>query len=165
MSKNAIMKLGAAVCTVALSGAMLAGCANSAANNAATAEQQAGRAYMSQVNETMAELDEGLDSFVAAVSRNDLVNMRSQAENAYQALEKLGDIEAPEAYEDVQKHYVDGTGKLREALDDYIALYTDMNGASFDQSTYDKRIADIQKLYDDGVSDLEEGDKAASEIE
>ena len=74
----------------------------------------------------------------------------------------LDKLEAPDAYKDVQKHYVDGTGKLREALDGYITLYTDMNGASFDQSTYDSRVADIQKLYNEGVEELEAGDKAAS---
>ena len=112
--------------------------------------------------ELMVELDEGLDSFVAAVSRNDIVNMRLQAENAYQSIDKLAKLEAPEALADVQKQYVDGTEKLREALDAYIALYSDMNSGSFDQSTYDKRVADVQKLYDEGVAALEEADKTAS---
>ena len=160
MSTSMIMKIGAAACAIALSGTMLAGCANGV--NSASSEQQAARTYMSQVNEAMEELGEGLDSFVAAVSRNDLVNMRTQADNAYKALDKLDKLEAPDAYKDVQKHYVDGTGKLREALDGYITLYTDMNGASFDQSTYDSRVADIQKLYNEGVEELEAGDKAAS---
>lgn len=163
MGKSTIVKLGAMACAAALSGAMLAGCANGAANNAATAEQQANRAYMSQVNEAMIELDEGLATFVDAVSRNDLVNMRSQAENAYLALDKLDKLEAPEALEDVQDYYSEGTAKLREALDEYIALYTDMNGVAFDESTYETRIDEIQKLYDEGVSALEEGDKTASE--
>ena len=160
MSTSMIMKIGAAACAIALSGTMLAGCANGV--NSASSEQQAARTYMSQVNEAMEELGEGLDSFVAAVSRNDLVNMRTQADNAYKALDKLDKLEAPDAYKDVQKHYVAGTGKLREALDGYITLYTDMNGASFDQSTYDSRVAGIQKLYNEGVEELEAGDKAAS---
>lgn len=154
-------KLATVICAAILSCGLLAGCANTGANNA-TEEQKANRAYMSQVNGIMAELDEGLDAFVAAVSRNDIVNMRSQAENAYQALDQLADLEAPEALADVQKGYVDGTAKLREALDGYIALYTDMDGGSFDQATYDQRIADIQKLYDEGVAALEEADKTAS---
>ena len=68
-------KLGALVCALALACGVLAGCANSAATTA-TAEQQANRAYMSQVNGIMEELGEGLDTFVDAVSRNDILSVR-----------------------------------------------------------------------------------------
>ncbi len=156
-----VKKLATAVCAVALAGGVLAGCTNAAANTA-TAEQQANRVYMSQVNEIMEELGDGLDSFVDAVSRNDIVNMRTQADNAYQALDKLGDLEAPDELADIQEKYVDGADKLREALDEYIALYTEMNGASFDMSTYDSRIDDIQKLYDEGVDLMSEADETAA---
>ena len=74
-------KLAAIICAAVLSCGLLAGCAGQ--GNTATQEQKDNRAYMSQVNELMVELDEGLDSFVAAVSRNDIVNMRLQAENAF----------------------------------------------------------------------------------
>lgn len=159
--RNIIMKLGAFVCVVALACGMLSGCANTAANNA-TSAQQANRAYMSQVNEIMEQLNSGLDSFVDAVSRGDIVNMRTQADNAYKALDKLGELEAPENLSDVQEKYVEGADKLRGALDAYISLYTEMNGASFDKATYDDRIAQIQKLYDDGVKLMQEGDEAAA---
>ena len=158
---NITTKLAAVLCAVILSCGLLAGCANTGANTA-TEEQQANRAYMSRVNGLMDELGAELESFADAVSRNDIVNMRTQADNAYQALDKLAELEAPEALEDVQQGYVDGTAKLREALDGYIALYTEMNGDSFDQSTYDKRIADIQELYDEGVDLLQKADEAAS---
>ncbi len=161
MFRKHIVLISALVCTLALTCGMLVGCMNPAANTAST-EQQANRAYMSQVNEIMDELGTGLDSFTDAVSRNDIVNMRTQAENAYQALDKLDDLEAPDALKDVQEKYVDGSKKLREALDDYITLYADMNGESFDQSTYDSRIADIQKLYDEGVKLMQEGDETAA---
>ena len=159
--KSNIVKLGALVCAIALACGMLAGCANTGANTASS-EQQANRAYMSQVNEIMEQLGLGLDSFVDAVSRGDIVNMRTQADNAYQALDKLDALEAPEELKDVQDKYKEGTSKLREALDGYITLYTDMSGASFDMSTYDKRIAEIQALYDEGIGLMEEGDKAAA---
>ena len=161
---TAIGKIAALICVVALSCAALFGCANTAMTTA-TAEQQANRAYMSQVNEIMEELGEGLGSFVDAVSRGDIVNMRTQADNAYQILDKLEALEAPDALKDVKEKYVDGTEKLREALDGYIALYTDMNGASFDMSTYDSRIAAIQKLYDEGVDLMKEGDEIAAGAE
>ncbi len=161
MKKNLAAKIGALACAIVLSIGVLAGCANSAMN-AATSEQQANRTYMSQVNEIMEELQEGLGSFVDAVSRGDVVNMRTQADNAYQALDKLAALEAPEALGDIQEKYEDGTAKLREALDGYVTLYTEMSGASFDMATYDDRIAKIQKLYDEGVKLMKEGDEAAA---
>ena len=117
---------------------------------------------MSQVNEIMESLDDGLDLFVDAVSRGDIVNMRTQADNAYRALDKLGSLEAPDELADVQEKYLSGTEKLREALDAYISLYTDASSDSFDWSTYDNRIKEIQDLYDEGLQDLEDGDKAAA---
>ena len=158
---NKIAK-GALACALAMSVA-LAGCA-SQGSSAATEEQRANRAYMSQVNETMVELESGLDSFVDAVSRGDVVNMRTQADNAYKMLDELADLKAPDALADVQKDYVDGAGKLREALDAYITLYTEASqkGESFDWTAYDKRIAEIQALYDEGVKALEEGDDKAA---
>ncbi|MBQ9044051.1 MAG: hypothetical protein IJ111_14700 [Eggerthellaceae bacterium] len=154
-------KLGALVCALALACGVLAGCANSAATTA-TAEQQANRAYMSQVNGIMEELGEGLDTFVDAVSRNDIVNMRTQADNAYKALDELKDLEVPDELADVQEKYVKGADKLREALDGYIALYTEMNSESFDMSTYDARIDAVQSLYDEGVDLMAEADETAA---
>ena len=159
--RTTILKIGALACAIALACGLLAGCANTAANNA-NSEQQANRTYMSQVNEIMEQLDSGLDSFIDAVSRGDVVNMRTQADNAFQILDKLAELEAPEDLADVQEKYVEGADKLREALDAYITLYTDMSKSSFDQSTYDDRIAQIQKLYDDGVKLMQEADEAAA---
>ncbi|MBR3182667.1 MAG: hypothetical protein IKF56_08560 [Eggerthellaceae bacterium] len=161
IARTSILKFGVLACIVALACGLIVGCANPAANNA-NSEQQANRAYMSQVNEIMEQLDKGLDSFVDAVSRGDIVNMRTQADNAFQILDKLAELEAPESLSDVQEKYVEGADKLRGALDAYITLYTDMSSASFDQSTYDDRIAQIQKLYDDGVKLMEEADEAAA---
>ena len=163
------MQKGTIVMRVLTAGALaasiaFAGCA-SGATNSATEAQQANRAYMSQVNETMTQLDTNLDSFIDAVSRGDVVNMRTQADNAYKSLDKLAGIEAPEALGDIKKSYVEGTGKLRQALDQYIDLYTEAAkaGDNFDWSKYDDRVKSIQKLYDEGVAELEAGDKAAAE--
>ena len=161
MNRFPIATICALAFAAALAGGVLFGCANTAVNTA-TAEQQANRAYMSQVNEIMVELGDGLGSFIDAVSRNDIVNMRTQAENAFQVLDRLESIEAPDALADVHEKYVDGTGKMREALEAYIELYTDMNGASFDQSTYEERIEIIQELYDEGIAALQEGDETAA---
>ena len=150
----------ACACALALSGILVA-C--SAGTSALSSEQQENRSYMSQVNGVMATLGDDLDSFVGAVSRNDVVNMRTQADNAYKALDELAAIEAPEALADVQQDYVDGTEKMRKALDAYIELYTDLEAGSFDQSTYSSRIAEVQSLYDEAVEQLKKADEAAAE--
>lgn len=155
------------ICLVAVvlaCGMALAGCGQNGAPQM-NEEQRANRAYMSQVNETMVELDGRLDLFVDAVSRGDIVNMRTQANEAYKVLDTLSDIEAPEKLADIHKSYTDGVAKLREALDGYIDLYSAAAkaGADYDWASYDKRIAEIQALYDEGLKDLQEGDRKAAE--
>ena len=161
MNRMLAVRFGSVACVVALLCCMLAGCANQSMN-AATESQQANRAYMSQVNEIMVSLDNGLDLFVDAVSRGDIVDMRLQADNAYRALDKLDALEAPDELADVQEKYQSGTKKLRDALDSYITLYTDATDDSFDWSTYDDRRREIQDLYDEGIDDLEDADKTAA---
>ena len=158
--KHLFIKLGAAICVMALCLGVVSGCANGAAN--VDSAQQAHRTYMSKVNGIMAQLGDDLDSFVDAVSRDDLVNMRTQADNAYRSLDELSKLEPPEDLQDVQKQYVDGTAKLREALDGYIELYTATDSSDFDQSTYASRLANVQKLYDEGVDLLKKADEAAA---
>jgi len=168
MNTRAIAKLGAIACVLALALAALAGCASSA-SVAATEAQQQNRDSMSQGHLLMTDLESDLSTFVDAVSRDDLVNMRTQADNAYKKIDKLGELEVPEAMEDIHQKYVEGTGKLREALDAYIALYTDIQSATdsnpFDWSTYDKRMASIQALYDEGVETLQAADEIAANKE
>ena len=162
MKSNVIAKIAAAACAAVFAACLMTGCFGGPAATMSE-EQQANRAYMSQVNQTMEELDSSLDGFVDAVSRGDVVNMRSQADNAYKTLDKRESSEGPDAMADIQESYVEGTSKLREALDGYIELYTDASNPGFDWSGYDKRIAEIQKLYDDGVAALEAGDEAAAQ--
>lgn len=158
--KRIVMKIGACACVLALVTLFATGCANGASS--ANGEQQANRAYMSQVNGIMDELGTQLDTFVEAVSRGDVVNMRSQADNAYKALDELNSIEVPEELSEIQEKYTDGASKLREALNSYIDLYTEISAGSFDQSTYASRIASIQTTYDQGVEALKQGDEAAA---
>lgn len=147
-------------CALALACTALAAC--TASSPAADDAQQGNRAYMSQVNSVMGTLGDNLGSFVDAVSRGDVVNMRTQADNAYKTLDSLAAIEAPENLADVKQKYVDGTSKLREALDAYITLYTEIESDSFDQSTYADRLAKVQSLYDEGVDLLKQADEAAA---
>ena len=122
---------------------------------------------MTQVNQTMKDLQSRLDGFTDAVSRGDLVGMRTQADNAYKALDELGKLNVPDDLKDIQQEYVDGTNKLKDALNAYIELYTEIDSATeaqpFDYSTYDQRIADIKSQYDEGIGKLQSGDNKASE--
>lgn len=164
MNKSIIRRFAAVIC--ALTCCVFAfGCAPGA-NTEATEAQQANRAYMSQVNEAMAELDDNLDQFLDAVSRGDVVNMQTQADNAFKVLDKLSAVEAPEELSGVRDKYVEGSGKLREALTDYIALYVEAQNAgdTYNWSAFDKKVKEIQTLYDAGVGLLEEGDKTAAEL-
>lgn len=157
--KHIMMKLGSLACALALAAGAFVGCSvpSASTDNA----QQDNRTYMSQVNGVMNQLGEKLDSFVDAVSRGDLVNMRTQADNAYTSLDELSALEAPEGLSDVRQQYLDGTAKLREALDGFITLYTEIEGGSFDQSTYASRISQVQSLYDEGVNLLKQADQTA----
>ena len=115
----------------------------------------------------MEDLQSRLDGFTDAVSRGDLVGMRTQADNAYKALDELGKLNVPDDLKDIQQEYVDGTNKLKDALNAYIELYTEIDSATeaqpFDYSTYDQRIADIKSQYDEGIGKLQSGDNKASE--
>lgn len=154
----------AALCLGAL--VALAGCA--AQNNPATEAQTANRQYMAQVNQTMDDLSQKLEGFEDAVSRGDVVTMRTQADNAFKALDALAAIEAPEPLKEVQQDYVDGCNALKDALNGYIALYTEVESATdehpFDYATYDQRVKDIQNTYDEGIDKLKAGDARAAEL-
>lgn len=161
MSSKIVVKIVTILCAAFMAAGVLAACGPGAAV-VANEEQQANRAYMSQVNQTMEKLDANLEGFIDAVSRGDIVNMRTQADNAYRTLDALNSIEVPEDMADIQESYVEGSTKLREALDAYITLYTDINNEDFDWSTYDDRIAAVQSLYDEGVAALNTGDETAA---
>lgn len=156
------------ILTVALAGALctafLSGCMPGAGQ---TAEKNENREYITNVNNAMNDLKTRLEGFDDAVSRNDLVGMRTQADNAFKAIDTLKAIEAPEETKDIQTSYVDGTSDLKDALNLYIDLYTEIETATeaapFDYSTYDSRLKEITDAYDSGISSLEAGDKKAAE--
>ncbi len=145
----------------------LVGCAQQ--GEVATDEETLARQYMSNVNQTMVDLSTKLDDFNEAVEDGDVVKMRTQADSALKELDTLSSLEAPEGLEEVKDGYVNGCNLLEDALNDYIDLYTDISTATddypFDYSTYDKRLSEIQKLYDDGVAELEAADQKALESE
>ena len=146
--------------------AALGGCAQQ--DTAAAQQQSENRQYMTQVNQTMDDLKSRLESFTDAVSRGDVVGMRTQADNAFKAIDDLNNLNVHDALKDIQKEYVDGTADLKDALNSYIDLYTEIDSATeeqpFDYSTYDQRIQDIKSKYDEGIGKLQSGDNKASEL-
>ena len=159
---HTMVKLTATVCAAALSVAVLGGCMPQQQTSAASQAQSDNRAYMTQVNQTMETLQTRLSGFSDAVSRGDVITMRTQA------LDELDSQEAPDALKDVKQCYVDGSEQLENALNAYIELYTEIDSATdaqpFDWSTYDQRIADIQAAYNSGLEKLQEGDKTAADL-
>ncbi|MBQ3106589.1 MAG: hypothetical protein IJC51_03860 [Eggerthellaceae bacterium] len=167
MKSKSKMRLLACLCACALALVAMAGCAqqNTSEQNA----QAANRQYMTDVNRCMDQLSDSLDAFSDAVSRNDIVSMRTQADSAFRSLDELAALEAPEVLLDVQVEYVEGCAKLEQALGDYLTLFTQIETATeeqpFDFSTYDQSLKDIQKLYNEGIAQLESGDALAAEKE
>ena len=166
MKHTRFVKAVVAVCAGVLMVAALGGCAQQ--DTAATQQQSENRQYMTQVNQSMDDLKTRLESFTDAVSRGDVVGMRTQADNAFKALDDLNNIDVPDALKDIQAEYVDGSNDLKDALNSYIELYTEIDSATedqpFDYSTYDQRIQDIKKQYDEGIGKLQSGDNKATEL-
>lgn len=164
MKKTAITRILALMCAGVLMGAALVGCMQQVST--ASDEQTAARQYMAQVNQQLDTLAEKLDGFNDAVSRNDVVSMRTQADAAFKVIDEIAAIEAPEAAAAVGADYVEGCMLLESALSDYIDLYTELesSGSAVDRSSYESRLAAIQAQYDEGIAKLEAADAAAPDL-
>lgn len=155
----------ACICACVFALALSACATTQTSNTSANTEQSANRTYMASVNQIMTNVDSDLEDFVDAVSRNDLVNMRTQADKAFTELDQLNSLDVPDEMSDIQAKYVEGATKLKNALNDYINLYTDVQNGTVDDATYNTRIQSIQAEYDAGIAALQEGDQIASEKE
>lgn len=166
-NSKTVTKAIALCMAVALGSVALFGC--SAAGSGTSQQQNGNRQYMSQVNQVMDDLEIALANFNDAVSRDDVVGMQTQSDNALSTLDDLAGIEAPEDLADVKSGYEQGSDLLRTALNDYVALYTEIASATddqpFDWSSYDARLAEIQKNYDEGIAKLKEADELAASKE
>lgn len=156
---NPKVALIAASAACVLSVGSLAGCAGAPQNNAASQAQIDNRTYMSQVNQTMSSLNEKLDGFVDAVSRGDVVGMKTQSERALAELDAINSLEAPEALSEVNESYKAGCEKMKLALQSYVDLLS--SGADKIDA---ESIKPIQEAYDEGVAALQEADQKASEM-
>ena len=149
MKKSKFIRVVGVACAAVMAVVLLGGCAGQ--NNQATEQQKANR-----------------HGFSDAVARGDLVTMRTQADNAFKSIEDLNKIEAPEDMKKIQAEYVEGCNDLKDAMNAYIGLYSEIESATddqpFDYGTYDERLKAIQDQYDKGIGKLQSGDNKASEL-
>ncbi|WP_165061449.1 MULTISPECIES: hypothetical protein [unclassified Adlercreutzia] len=145
----------------------LAGCTMPQQANNQTDAVAKNRQYMSALNQMSDDLSQRLDGFADAVSRNDTVGMRTQADDAFQLIDKMKEQEAPEDLVELKDGYMQACESLEDALNSYISLYEDVSavGSSFDYSTYSDRIKEVQESYDKAASLLDETDQKAAELQ
>ena len=164
MNRSKMTRILAALCAAVLMVGTLAGCAGIEQNSEEAKAQAENRQFMSDVNAIMEELSQRLGSFNDAVSRGDVVTMRTQADDAFRTLDSLAALQPPEVLKDVQQGYVDGCNQLKGALNDYIALYTDVANGSANGGAYADRLAAVQEAYNAGVDKLKATDEAATKL-
>ena len=166
MRKRTIARVLAVALGAALALGALAACQSPATG--ATDQQQANRTYMTKVNQAVEELNTRLGEFDEAVAQESVVNMRNKANSAFEAIDALAAIDTPDAMKDLQTNYVDGCNKLKDALNSYIDLYTEISSATeeapFDFSAYDGRVKEIQDAYNEGIDKLKAADEEALKL-
>lgn len=154
-------------CTALFALCLATGCSMAQQSEEQAKAQQANRDFMAQVNVVMGELNDQLAGFSEAVSKEDVVTMKSKAAAAAKTLEKLDKLEAPEAVADLKASYSEGCKELQSALDQYVALYSEIKGATekhpFDYSKLAERLSKIQKSYQSGYDKLKAADEAAAQ--
>ena len=174
MNRSKMTRILAALCAAVLMVGTLVGCAGIEQNSEEAKAQAENRQFMSDVNAIMEELSQRLGSFNDAVSRGDVITMRTQADDAFKVLDNLESLEAPEVLQDVKQGYVDGSKQLKDALNAYIDLYSEMTAAKeeaessryndpFNASDYSGRIEQIQEQYNEGIQTLEDADNSAKD--
>ena len=166
MNRSKMTRILAALCAAVLMVGTLVGCAGIEQNSEEAKAQAENRQFMSDVNAIMEELSQRLGSFNDAVSRGDVITMRTQADDAFKVLDNLESLEAPEVLQDVKQGYVDGSKQLKDALNAYIALHTDLaaNPSAVSTDAYKERLASIQDTYDQAVEKLKSTDEAATQL-
>lgn len=114
--------------------------------------------YMSQISQVSSGLNSDLDLFIAAASEGDVVQMRAAAEAAQKDLDAMQGLETTEAIKEVKEKYDAGCAAMKDALDQYVALYESGSAIS------EEALKSIQDRYQEGVDLLAAADKAAAEL-
>ena len=149
-----------AMLCIACLGALVGCSGNTAEQDAQTQNRQ----YMSSVNTIMDTLNTNMEEFATAVKDGEVVSLDAQLEAVNTCVDDLNAITPPEAMTDIHKSYATGATEMQTALAAYVQLYEDVNApqsGSFDYSTYDSRLADIQSHYDAGIAAFQDADSKA----
>lgn len=149
-----------AMLCIACLGALVGCSGNTAEQDAQTQNRQ----YMSSVNTIMDTLNTNMEEFATAVKDGEVVSLDAQLEAVNTCVDDLNAITPPEAMTDIHKSYVTGATEMQTALAAYVQLYEDVNApqsGSFDYSTYDSRLVDIQSHYDAGIAAFQDADSKA----
>lgn len=136
-----------------------------------TEKQQEGeqaRSFMMKINQLTSQLKDKMALFTEAVTRNDLVSMKTHIQAIDETITQINNLEAPQELADVKSKYSEGCSQLKTALSDFVNLYSDIDTATakspFDFGSYASRLAQVQDLYDKAVSALQAADEAATKL-
>lgn len=153
------------VLCVALAG-VLAGCSsNGAASPSSSSDSaSANREYMSNANTIIGQLQDNLNDFSDAVANDDLVSMKTAAKKASKSIDDFKKLQPTDTLKSVHQEYTKGCDELKEALDEYIDLYSDQKKSKLSSAEYKSRLKKIQDKYDSGINHLKEGDKQATSL-
>lgn len=158
--------LGALIC-IALSMLLMVGCSQQIQQN--EDKPVTPSSYMVELNTYADDLKVKLQEFSDAVSDDKLSAMQTKAAEAYDLIDQIKDLPAPDSedFNPIHDGYMNALDKLKTAMSDYIDLYIDIQDSSksdpFDYSTYSSRLESIQKLYDEGLEQLSDADSKAQE--
>lgn len=137
----------------------LVGCGQ---KNAEADAAAANRAYMSQLNTSMDDLNTKLGKFNEAVAQNDMITMRTVAKKVLADVEAIEAIEAPKDLKDLAAKYTEGLDGLGGALTAYVEIVADVEAGK--TAGIQQRIDAAQKAYNTGIAALQEADAAAAKL-
>jgi flagellar basal body-associated protein FliL len=165
MKTKKLLAIVAMVFCVALMG-VLAGCGSTdqAASSSSSDGASANREYMSNANTIIEQLQDNLNDFSDAVSDDNLVSMKAAAKKAYQNIDSFKQLKPTDTLKPVHNEYVKGCDDLKDALEQYIDLFSDQKKSKLTDQQYKDRLKKIQDKYNSGMDHLKEGDKKATSL-
>ena len=163
--KKKFFAIMATVLCVALAG-VLAGCSSggTVSSSSSSDSASANRDYMSNANTIIGQLQDNLSDFSDAVANDDLVSMEAAAKKASSSIDDFKKLQPTDTLKSVHQEYAKGCDELKEALDEYIDLYSDQKKSKLSSAEYKSRLKKVQDKYNSGMSHLKEGDKPATSL-
>lgn len=164
--KNTAARILCALCVTLTCVVAVPGCTTSQTTSETSQAQSENRQYMSRVNQISQDIEESLADFEAAIAAGDVAAMRTAMNAASRSVDELASIDAPDALADIKEGYVEGSSELREALADYVQLYTEVEASEggIDEASYQERLTDIQDRYSEALEKISDADELAASL-